>query len=178
MNFKILLTSILIRASCGVGGNSINSFIDLGYAKYAGVFDSTTRVTKFLGIRYAAPPTGSVVYQMSVWLGWQSLSGDLRWRAPQPPKVIHDVQPADTQPPGCKAISMTVQNAVQDGSSEDCLFLKYVSVYLCFNYFELLFYSVYVPEPYTNKLPVLVWIHGYRSRHSNYSDCFSNACHH
>lgn len=64
MMLKLRLTSFLLlsvpvtfarvhpRASNGV------PVIDLGYAKYQGVFDSANNVTNYLGIRYAAPPTG------------------------------------------------------------------------------------------------------------------------
>ncbi|KAE9401270.1 alpha/beta-hydrolase [Gymnopus androsaceus JB14] len=50
-------------------------------------------------VDYAAPPTG-----------------DLRFRAPQPPAHINGVQVADTEPPEC------VQGLVTD--SEDCLFIR------------------------------------------------------
>ncbi|KAL1673862.1 Alpha/Beta hydrolase protein [Schizophyllum commune] len=42
--------------------------VDLGYAAYEGSFDPANNVTQFLGVRYAAPPTG-----------------ENRWRPPQPP---------------------------------------------------------------------------------------------
>lgn len=32
--------------------------IDLGYAQYQGVFDTSKNVSSFLGMRYANPPTG------------------------------------------------------------------------------------------------------------------------
>ena len=32
--------------------------INLGYAQYQGAYDSTTNVTSFKSIRYAAPPVG------------------------------------------------------------------------------------------------------------------------
>jgi hypothetical protein len=38
--------------------NNAVPIIDLGYAKYQGVFDSLNNVTNYLGMRYAAPPTG------------------------------------------------------------------------------------------------------------------------
>lgn len=34
------------------------NIVDLGYAKYQGVFTEAQNVTSFSGIRYAAPPTG------------------------------------------------------------------------------------------------------------------------
>ncbi|KAE9407595.1 alpha/beta-hydrolase [Gymnopus androsaceus JB14] len=75
--------------------------VDVGYAQYQGVFDTNTNVTNFWGIRYAAPPTG-----------------ELRFRAPQPPANVDGVQSADTKPPEC------IQGFTTD--SEDCLFLNVV----------------------------------------------------
>ena len=34
--------------------------VDLGYATYQGLFNSTANTTNFLGIRYAAPPVGEL----------------------------------------------------------------------------------------------------------------------
>ncbi len=34
--------------------------VDLGYAKYQGNFNATGNATFFIGIRYAAPPTGTM----------------------------------------------------------------------------------------------------------------------
>lgn len=42
----------------GISTGSTPPIVDLGYAKYAGTFNATTDITQFLGIRYAAPPTG------------------------------------------------------------------------------------------------------------------------
>ena len=35
--------------------------VDLGYATYKGVFNQTSNITGFLGIRFAAPPIGMVL---------------------------------------------------------------------------------------------------------------------
>jgi len=110
--------------------------VSLGYATYSGVpfFDalSNTTNTQFLGVRYAAPPTGS-----------------LRWAAPQPPQTTPGVQKAAEQPLQCwqapvgaaarspfrdastngtvSARGMeALENRATPDSSEDCLFLKYV----------------------------------------------------
>jgi len=114
--------------------------VSLGYANYSGIpfFDAfaNSTNTQFLGIRYAAPPTGSS-----------------RWAEPQPPQTTHGVQSADRQPVQCmqspygskgrtpfrdnstsKAVSA---RTVGEGlgrrewpdESEDCLFLKYVSLF-------------------------------------------------
>lgn len=42
--------------------------VNLGYAQYAGVIDTTTGNTEFLGMRYAAPPTGTLSCQSSLSL--------------------------------------------------------------------------------------------------------------
>ncbi|KAE9402363.1 cephalosporin esterase [Gymnopus androsaceus JB14] len=81
--------------------NSSESVVDVGYDQYQGVFDTNTNVTNFWGIRYAAPPTG-----------------ELRFRAPQPPANVDGVQSADTKPLEC------IQGLATD--SEDCLFLNYI----------------------------------------------------
>ncbi|KIY64477.1 cephalosporin esterase [Cylindrobasidium torrendii FP15055 ss-10] len=123
--------------------------VDLGYATYRGVY--TGNLTRFEGIRYAAPPIG-----------------DLRWRAPQAPENSSNVVQNATRipaqcPQGGSGISTTETNPFLDAqgnstsfkhsrraddplaSSEDCLYL-----------------SVYTPgflNP-SSKLPVVFWIHG------------------
>ncbi|KAJ7254594.1 Alpha/Beta hydrolase protein [Mycena rebaudengoi] len=111
--------------------------IDLGYARYQGEVNASTNVTSFLGIRYAAAPTG-----------------DLRFRAPQPPPAVGGVQYATVQPNQCfqagiglSPTSLLRTRDVQVGTSEDCLFL-----------------SVTYPSDTggvpARRLPVLVFIHG------------------
>ncbi|KAF9064189.1 Alpha/Beta hydrolase protein [Rhodocollybia butyracea] len=114
--------------------------IDLGYAKYQGVFDSLNNVTSYLGMRYAAPPTG-----------------ELRFRAPQAPANDDGVvQQANANPIPCfQAVMGTAptnpleainkRQSVMEMETEDCLFLN--------TYFP----GDTVP---TEPLPVLVWIHG------------------
>ncbi|KAK1234052.1 hypothetical protein PQX77_002746 [Marasmius sp. AFHP31] len=77
------------------------SVVDLRYAQYQGVFNETTNVTSFTGIRYAAAPVG-----------------DLRWRAPALPPNVTGIQQADSAPPQC------IQATEPSGDSEDCLFLN------------------------------------------------------
>ncbi|KAJ7314680.1 Alpha/Beta hydrolase protein [Mycena albidolilacea] len=111
--------------------------IDLGYAQYQGTVNTTTNITTFLGIRYAAPPVGN-----------------LRFRAPQSPPDVTGVQQATTQPNQCfqagdgtSATNPLKPRAVDVLTSEDCLFL-----------------SVYYPSDGGGRpngpLPVIVWIHG------------------
>ncbi|KAH7903515.1 Carboxylesterase family-domain-containing protein, partial [Hygrophoropsis aurantiaca] len=120
--------------------------VDLGYAQYQGALDTTTNITSFLSIRYAAPPLG-----------------DLRFQAPQPPLTAAGVQQATMNPDSCYQTGFGASNtapvsiygfnkrqSTTPTSSEDCLYL-----------------NVFVPgempaEPAApgTGLPVLVWIHG------------------
>ncbi|KAJ7144316.1 Alpha/Beta hydrolase protein [Mycena epipterygia] len=81
-------------------------------------------------------------------------TGELRFRAPQPPKTVTGVLNATTQPDQCfqaadgtSATNPLEARAVSTISSEDCLFL---SVYFPSD-------AEGVPE---GPLPVIVWIHG------------------
>ncbi|KAJ7275805.1 alpha beta-hydrolase [Mycena rebaudengoi] len=111
--------------------------IDLGYARYQGAVDTSTNITSFLGIRYAAPPTG-----------------DLRFRAPYPPSAVSGVQQAVVQPDQCFQAGLGAAPTTPVGrrevvvaSSEDCLSL-----------------SVYYPSNTggvpVGRLPTLVYFHG------------------
>ncbi|KAJ3990187.1 alpha/beta-hydrolase [Lentinula detonsa] len=135
----VLLSLTLVDASIYVGASNDTPIIDLGYAKYQGVFDSANNVTNYLGIRYAAPPTEN-----------------LRWRAPQlPADNTSVVQLANTQPQACLQANQgeSSTNPLEDldkrtsasANPEDCLFL-----------------NVYFPGDIvpTESLPTLVWIHG------------------
>ncbi|GLB44902.1 putative type-B carboxylesterase lipase family protein [Lyophyllum shimeji] len=113
--------------------------VDLGYAKYSGTFNETTQTTQFLGMRFAAPPAGT-----------------LRWQPPRPPATTPSVQKAELEPAHCFFAGQGNAPATpfrekqlrkRDPfvSSEDCLFL-----------------NVYLPGQLSQnkRLPVVVWIHG------------------
>ncbi|KAH9481796.1 putative secreted lipase [Psilocybe cubensis] len=145
MKYATTLAGILALAlqsySLAVGAPPI---IDLGYAQYQGtvVQDKVTNAThtQFLGIRYAAPPTGAA-----------------RFQAPALPATTPGVQQANAQPPECFQansgvasttpfrIGKNAARAADAGPSEDCLFLN---VFLPGNLGE------------KKKLPVVFWIHG------------------
>lgn len=54
----IMFYLALILSIIGVHAAPAAQVVDLGYAKYSGIFNVTTGNTLFLGMRYAAPPIG------------------------------------------------------------------------------------------------------------------------
>ncbi|KAL0948801.1 hypothetical protein HGRIS_008931 [Hohenbuehelia grisea] len=136
---KGLLVTALVHV---VGALSVDipsvPVVNLGYAQYQGRYNATTNIAEYIGLRFAAPPTG-------IW----------RWMPPQAPAPVHGIQLATEHPPRCiaaKAPPAAERNIYRDvvkraptQQSEDCLFL-----------------SVYYPgrTPPKDPLPVIVWIHG------------------
>ncbi|OCT52861.1 putative triacylglycerol lipase [Cladophialophora carrionii] len=76
--------------------------VHLGYASYKGT-PSSNGVSQWLGMRYAAPPTGN-----------------LRFAAPQDPPEESGVQAADTHGKLCLGTGDSPRNSA---TSEDCLFI-------------------------------------------------------
>lgn len=115
--------------------------VDLGYASYQGIYNETTGIQTFKGMRYAAAPVG-----------------DLRWRAPQDPVSVSGLQDASNYGDQCLQGSvgaggdapvaglLSAATSALPTSSEDCLFI-----------------NVFVPPNATvgqGSLPVGVYIHG------------------
>ncbi|KAJ3561270.1 hypothetical protein NP233_g10298 [Leucocoprinus birnbaumii] len=139
-------TNLLLALVAATTANWSSTVVDLGYAQYQGTMNNETGNIEFLGIRYAAAPTGS-----------------LRWREPQSPETTPGVQLANTPPSICmQAVSenfgestispfLRTKNATVHRRStpeilppsEDCLFLNIVT-----------------PAYGKAGLPVVIWIHG------------------
>ncbi|KAF8918598.1 Alpha/Beta hydrolase protein [Mucidula mucida] len=146
MLYCLLLSFSLFPSSLG---QSTAPIVDLGYAKYQGAFASN--ISAFRGMRYAAPPVGP-----------------LRWREPQFPETVLEVQNATALGPACLQASSgraatnpftgvvgsgtifneNVDRRAADANSEDCLFLSVFTP------------GLLDPENITEPLPVVVWIHG------------------
>ncbi|QLA14766.1 carboxylesterase family protein [Desulfolutivibrio sulfoxidireducens] len=111
----------LLSAALPVGAaGDFETTINLDSGPVSGRIAGDVRV--FLGIPYAQPPTG-----------------DLRWKAPKPPRPWEGVRDATAYGPACAQTG-----PLGNGSSEDCLTL-----------------NVFAPVREVNgKLPVMVWIHG------------------
>ncbi|KAF5360642.1 hypothetical protein D9756_005136 [Leucocoprinus leucothites] len=157
---RLLLASSLLATATAVLADAPTPLVDLGYAKYQGTLNNDTGNIEFLGVRYAAAPTGT-----------------LRWQAPQAPQITSGVQLANKQPNTCmqagngantvspfrNSSSFTRRQSDTPGASEDCLFVNIVT-----------------PASGNGKLPVVVWIHpgGYAwgdAYHYTPEDLVSNA---
>jgi hypothetical protein len=108
--------------------------VDLGYGIYQGYNNASSGLNLWKGIRFAEPPTGS-----------------RRWQAPRAPQaarqaVVQANRFGQTCPQGQDSTNRFVL-LNSTGSSEDCLFL-----------------NVYAPPNPSQPLPVLVYIHGGKSR--------------
>lgn len=51
---------LLFLAFLSVARSTHTPVVDLGYAQYQGAFNASSNTTQFLGIRFAAPPTGKL----------------------------------------------------------------------------------------------------------------------
>ncbi|KAK5628762.1 hypothetical protein RRF57_004477 [Xylaria bambusicola] len=104
------ILKLFVLASLGLTQATPAPFVDLGYAKYQGYYDSNFDQNIFKG--YAAPPVGK-----------------LRWQRPQPPARSQDqVLPAVEYAPACpQSPSSPSQPPVAPSGNEDCLFLNVIA---------------------------------------------------
>jgi len=151
---RLFLSVLSLVAAVSVAAPPTPPVVNLGYAQYQGVpvQDKVTNAThtQFLGMRYAAPPTGSG-----------------RFNPPAAPATTPGVQLASAEPPMCfgsgqgvagvtpfrapgslspSSVEKRTEDATTAGTqSEDCLFL-----------------NVYIPGNLGERsnLPVVFWIHG------------------
>jgi para-nitrobenzyl esterase len=107
--------------------------VQTAQGKISGVKSLDSAVTVFKGVPFAAPPTG-----------------DLRWRAPQPPASWQGVRKTDEFGASCmqlkagERLPWTREFMVQNSISDDCLYL-----------------NIWTPRTNASaNLPVIVFIHG------------------
>ena len=136
MNKRQLALSVIIMVATFVWGQSPIVKVEGGYVQ--GVTSTSSDITVFRGIPYAAPPLG-----------------DLRWKRPQPVEKWKGVRKADTFSNICwqpgNAVGTFYGNEFywkeQTVQSEDCLYL-----------------NIWTPTDAINKpdkaLPVAFWVHG------------------
>ncbi|KAL8724491.1 MAG: hypothetical protein Q9166_007925 [cf. Caloplaca sp. 2 TL-2023] len=100
--------SFLNRRQTTGNASSTAPEVDLGYERYRGVADVRTGLNTFLGIRFAAPPTGP-----------------MRWQPPAAPQLNrNEVLPADTLPQRCPQSYSPTPPGFNSTGDEDCLFLS------------------------------------------------------
>ncbi|KAJ7585203.1 alpha beta-hydrolase [Mycena floridula] len=132
---SVFLTCISLQSTL-VAGTSPRPIIDVGNARYQGVFNATTNITRFLGVHYAA-----------------STSGTKRFTAPQAPSKVQEIVQATDFPALCPngligeaPVDAPWLNPRADPvDPEDCLLL-----------------NIHIPgalTPGRADLPVLVYLH-------------------
>ncbi|KAJ6458024.1 Alpha/Beta hydrolase protein [Mycena vulgaris] len=124
--------------------------VDLGYAQYQGTVNTANNITNFLGIRYAAAPSG----EASPVLLFRILIKEQRRFALQSAATSSKCDRCPAQPNAClqapegaSSTNPLETRATELVAAEDCLFL-----------------NVYYPSDVTGAplkdLPTVVWIHG------------------
>ncbi|KAL1663518.1 Alpha/Beta hydrolase protein [Schizophyllum commune] len=136
--------------------------VDLGYAAYEGAFDPVNNVTQFLGVRYAAPPTG-----------------ENRWRPPQPPLheegILKATEPARICLQGscgnaksAPSFARGEKTAEKVDLLQQLTFARATDMHTAFTSApsdeDCLFLNVYTSDDFETQArepkPVLVWLHG------------------
>ena len=129
------LTAFVLLAAAGPVGAAIDGPVRIESGLVHGVTNGN--ITAFKGVPFAAPPVG-----------------DLRWREPQPPADWQGVRNAGHFSAACFqaksgafgpwSAEFIAKNAMEGGSSEDCLYL-----------------NVWTPAAEAGeRRPVMVWIYG------------------
>lgn len=132
MLFRTLLLGLL-AALCMPPGTALSDTLRVQTGLLAGKTGATPDVQVYLGIPFAAPPTG-----------------DLRWQPPQPPGVWDGVRPAQEFADSCvqeltrSRPPWTAAFMVQGEADEDCLYLNVWTA----------------ASGAADRRPVLVYIHG------------------
>jgi len=124
---KLLLVIVFFRIAFSINAQNVTPEVTTKSGILRGV--TAGDVTVFKGIPYAAPPVG-----------------EYRWRPPQPVKAWEGVRDASKFGANCAQGGWgTAPGKIQEGSSEDCLYL-----------------NLWIPagSKADAKLPVMVWIHG------------------
>ncbi|KAI0802709.1 carboxylesterase [Xylaria sp. FL0064] len=108
----MMISALLVLIALSLAQATPTPVVDLGYAKYQGVYNSTFDQNIFKGIRYAAPPVGK-----------------LRWQMPQAPaRNRSEVIPAVEYAPQCpQSPSSPSQPPAVPSGDEDCLFLNVIA---------------------------------------------------
>jgi para-nitrobenzyl esterase len=128
----VVLAMVVAAAPAGSGASAPMTKTRIAQGELRGL--EKGEVTAFLGVPFAAPPTG-----------------ERRWQPPRPPQTWAGIRQADHFGPSCEQTvtpggfgPWTAEYVVSGDVSEDCLFL-----------------NIWTPASSPRaKLPVLVWIHG------------------
>ncbi len=99
------ISLLFLTVSCCLASQFSDEFsvqqVQLDYATYQSNLQLVDGVRSFLGMRYAAPPTGKSGSISSPVTKPNSIPGNLRWREPQPPVSISGIQNATAYPHQC-----------------------------------------------------------------------------
>ena len=122
----------------------MTGIVTLDQGQLTGVYTQDEAVEVYAGIPYAQPPVG-----------------ELRWKEPQPPEPWEGVRVCDTFAP----MSMQPRNHPLIGSLMDIFGYHRFRISLTDNWIEpmsedSLYLNIWKPSGQTEKLPVLVFIHG------------------
>lgn len=112
MRWSVAVFGVLSGLICPVLSQSSDLDVDLGYGTYRGYRDDSTGLNIWKGIRYAAPPVGS-----------------LRWQAPISPEPTEAVIEAGAFGPFCPQAApyLPTTGVAFVPGDEDCLFLNVYS---------------------------------------------------